>query len=172
MHAIMVRTAGAILSLVAAITAGGCNDEPFYVASMIHVKGSVELHDDQFGTDENLSAYVSEYVTVLPAGAEYHWSRCVGDEVTGYLDIVFTLDKDNGGVTAAWTAEAHEGTKCGRTGEMDTSPITDRPTIPPNESKALRARIYETDYVTRDLVLQNCAQTTNEDSATVPCKVP
>lgn len=142
--------------------------KPVYVASTVHITGTVELHDDESWPmdDEHKSDAINAYISVPIEGRTYHWEDCVGDEVQGYLDIVFNLDKDTGSVFGPWTALYYEGDKCGET-ELQLPPTSGSVRITKGESRALLVDGL-TDAqggVTWTLAIQNIAQMTNEDLA-------
>lgn len=144
------------------------SQKPVYVASTVHITGTVGLHDDETWPmdDENKTDAINKYVVVPLEGSSYHWENCVGDEVQGYLDIVFSLNKDTGAVFGAWTAEYYEGDDCGRT-ELQLPAKSATMTLPKGESRALQVDGLSDGQggVTWKLVLQNSAQMTSSDLA-------
>ena len=103
--------------------------EPEYTSSTVHVSGNVHLLDTETWPfdDETRDVPVDSRFDVPAAGGHmYSWWACVGDEVTGYLDLNFTLDKTDGAVIAVGNAQYYESDDCGKEDLEKQTPISFR----------------------------------------------
>lgn len=88
-----------------------------YVATRLRISGTMDMWDDENwpASDEKKQVAIDDRVIVRPgATARYYRSECVGDEVTGYVNMQFDVDYQTGRIFARGLNEYFEQDNCSR----------------------------------------------------------
>ncbi|MGL4745368.1 MAG: hypothetical protein ACRCXL_13390 [Dermatophilaceae bacterium] len=118
---------------------------PDFPQRTLHVSGIAHLNDDEnAGADDTLQVAVDDYVAIsADGGGEYHWDRCLDDEVHGFLDVQVQLDRSTGALTLTGNANYYESDECGRTDNQGNRPLA--ATLKPGESHSFIATMEDGD---------------------------